>query len=126
MKTRPIAVFSFLFVFCSLFFGSLVVGEQMNYVGGKESKKYHRTDCELVKRIYKDDKVPFESSKLAEKDKYRPCLVCCPDRPRGQSRKFSAGDSGRPVKAGHTESLPNSKSPPAQPNQRPDEFPPSE
>jgi hypothetical protein len=88
------------------------------FVASKESKKYHRIECELVKRIYKLDKVSYESSAKAEKGGYKPCHVCRPDQliettTSGLSNPSPWSKPERPAKTGSSGNMPFAIPPPA-------------
>lgn len=48
------------------------------FVGNKNSKVFHRNDCESVAATKDKNKVFFESSEQAEQSGYRPCKNCNP------------------------------------------------
>jgi len=57
---------------------SQVTGEPEYYIGNKNSKIFHRPDCEWAKKIAPQNKVIFKSKEEAIKAGYRPCKVCKP------------------------------------------------
>lgn len=48
------------------------------YIGSKNTKKYHREDCQYVKTISDKNKVYFSSSQEAQNEGYIPCKACNP------------------------------------------------
>ena len=48
------------------------------YIGSRNTKKYHREDCQYVKTISDKNKVYFSSSQEAQKEGYIPCKACNP------------------------------------------------
>lgn len=48
------------------------------YMGSKNTKKYHREDCQYVKTISDKNKVYFSSSQEAQDEGYIPCKACNP------------------------------------------------
>lgn len=48
------------------------------YIGSRNTKKYHREDCQYVKTISDNNKVYFSSSQEAQKEGYIPCKACNP------------------------------------------------
>lgn len=48
------------------------------YIGSRNTKKYHREDCQYVKTISDKNKVYFSSSQVAQKEGYIPCKACNP------------------------------------------------
>ena len=46
------------------------------FVGSKNSNKYHRLDCMCVKNISKENKVGFVSAKQAKSLKFSACGLC--------------------------------------------------
>jgi len=48
------------------------------YTGSKNTKKYHREDCQYVKTISDKNKVYFSSSQEAQNEGYIPCKACNP------------------------------------------------
>ncbi len=111
MRTRLFAVFSLLFVLTSFVLGPLAAAEE-GFVAGKESKRYHRADCALVKRIYKPERVYFESAAKAVKAGYAPCPVCHPER----ALNNPWGAPPRPGKAGSSMNMPSAVPKPAEPD----------
>jgi len=60
------------------------IAEEMNFVGSKDSNKYHRPSCGWAKRIQSEDKIYFPSPEAAKNRGYIPCGVCKPGRRRKQ------------------------------------------
>ena len=48
------------------------------YIGSKNTKKYHKEDCQYVKTISDKNKVYFSSSQEAQNEGYIPCKACNP------------------------------------------------
>ena len=48
------------------------------YIGSKNTKKYHREDCQYVKTISDKNNVYFSSSQEAQNEGYIPCKACNP------------------------------------------------
>lgn len=48
------------------------------YIGSRNTKKYHREDCQYVKTISDKNKVYFSSSQEAQNEGYIPCKACNP------------------------------------------------
>lgn len=48
------------------------------YIGSKNTKKYHREDCQYVETISDKNKVYFSSSQEAQNEGYIPCKACNP------------------------------------------------
>ncbi len=48
------------------------------YIGSKNTKKYHKEDCQYVKTISDKNKVYFSSSQEAQNEGYIPCKSCNP------------------------------------------------
>lgn len=48
------------------------------YIGSRNTKKYHREDCQYVKTISDKNKVYFSSSQEAQKEGYITCKACNP------------------------------------------------
>ena len=48
------------------------------YIGSKNTKKYHKEDCQYVKTISDKNKVYFGSSQEAQNEGYIPCKACNP------------------------------------------------
>lgn len=48
------------------------------YIGSRNTKKYHREDCQYVKTISDKNKVYFSSSQEAKNEGYIPCKACNP------------------------------------------------
>lgn len=48
------------------------------YIGSKNTKKYHKEDCQYVKTISDKNKVYFSSSQEAQDEGYIPCKACNP------------------------------------------------
>lgn len=48
------------------------------YIGSRNTKKYHREDCQYVKTISDKNKVYFSSSQEGQKEGYIPCKACNP------------------------------------------------
>ncbi|SFE00872.1 micrococcal nuclease [Thermoanaerobacter thermohydrosulfuricus] len=57
---------------------SQAAGEPEYYIGNRNSKIFHRPDCQWAKKIAPQNKVIFESREEAIKAGYRPCKVCRP------------------------------------------------
>jgi len=51
---------------------------QTSYVGSKNSKVFHRSECHFVKRILPENTVKFDSREKAIKRGKRPCKTCNP------------------------------------------------
>ncbi len=49
-----------------------------SYVGNKNSKIFHRSNCSFVNRMSNRNKVPFNSRNVAVNSGYRPCKKCRP------------------------------------------------
>lgn len=52
--------------------------KEWNYVASKNSKVFHRPDCEWVKKIKPDNLIGFKSREDAINSGRRPCKVCAP------------------------------------------------
>jgi methylphosphotriester-DNA--protein-cysteine methyltransferase len=61
--------------FILLLLAAVVVAE---YVGSKNSNKYHKTTCQWAQKIKSENRVTFKTAKDAEKAGYIPCKVCKP------------------------------------------------
>lgn len=48
------------------------------YIGNKNSKKFHRMDCEGAARMKEENKVSFKSREEALRNGYSPCSLCNP------------------------------------------------
>lgn len=48
------------------------------YIGNRNSKKFHRPDCEGVARMKEENKVSFKSREEAVSAGYTPCSLCQP------------------------------------------------
>ena len=60
------------------FSGVGVAQESKNYVGSKNSTKYHYTYCRWAQKINPNNLVTFNSAAEAQKAGYIPCKVCKP------------------------------------------------
>ncbi len=115
-----VMVLSLLFVPMVFFSGILHAKEQVSTViGGKASKKYHLPSCDVVKRIYGPERVYFISPEKAEKEGYKPCQMCRPER----LKESAAGSPGvdpwgrnKPRKGGSTGDMPTLREEPAKPD----------
>ncbi len=76
----------------ALIFGlSLTAGfaADCNFVGSKESDKYHTPACGAVKNIKAENKVCFQSAADAKKQGYVPCGLCKPGEAKIVASKSS-------------------------------------
>ena len=48
------------------------------YIGNKNTKKFHRSDCSSVTQMKDSNKVPFDTREEAINQGYEPCKVCNP------------------------------------------------
>lgn len=48
------------------------------FVASKDSDKFHKPDCRLVKNIKAENKITFATKEDAEKANYKPCAICFP------------------------------------------------
>lgn len=49
-----------------------------NFIGSKNSQKYHLTDCQGAKKISDHNKVWFDTEQEAAAAGYQPCAICLP------------------------------------------------
>lgn len=49
-------------------------------IGNSKSKKYHKPGRSCIKKIHEKNKIKFRTSRVAEKNGYIPCGVCCVDK----------------------------------------------
>ena len=59
--------------------------KEMNFVGSKDSSKYHHPSCGWAKRIPPKDRIYFPSTEAAKNYGYSPCKVCKPTKMGKQS-----------------------------------------
>ena len=62
----------------NLILPSIALSSGNNYIGSKESNKYHLYDCRWVKNIKKENVVEFKTVKEAIAAGYKPCETCKP------------------------------------------------
>lgn len=55
------------------------------YVGSTQSDRYHRTNCIVVRKIEKPNRLVFATAAEAVKAGYKPCRKCNPPLPGKQS-----------------------------------------
>ena len=63
---------------CLLLFNSPLSAADYQFVGSKNSNKYHYTSCRWAQKIYSENLVTFESVKDAKNNNYVACKVCKP------------------------------------------------
>ncbi|ATA72166.1 MULTISPECIES: Ada metal-binding domain-containing protein [Capnocytophaga] len=51
---------------------------QQSYVGNRNTKKFHRTDCNSVYKIKDKNKTKLKNRKTAIEQGYVPCKICKP------------------------------------------------
>ena len=54
------------------------INTDSQYIGNKNSKVYHSSDCKSVKKMSEKNKVVFNSVQEAESENYSPCKTCNP------------------------------------------------
>ena len=60
------------------------LSNEKNYIGSKESNKYHYENCRWVKKIKPEHIVKFKTGEEARNAGYEPCGTC---KPRKESLK---------------------------------------
>ncbi|HII07587.1 MAG TPA: DEAD/DEAH box helicase family protein [Methanotrichaceae archaeon] len=65
--------------------GKVETAEVMNFVGSRDSNKYHHPSCGWAKRIPAEDLISFPNPEAAKSRGYFPCRVCKPNGRRKQS-----------------------------------------
>ena len=78
--------------------GALFLGltslAQADFVGSKDSDKYHTMDCPIVKNIKEANKVIFKTAAEAQKAGYKACKKCQPGETAAVDAKFVASKDG--------------------------------
>jgi hypothetical protein len=62
--------------------GKVETAKEMNFVGSRDSNKYHLPSCGWAERIPSEDRIYFPSPEAAKSRGYKPCRVCRPNRGR--------------------------------------------
>jgi superfamily II DNA or RNA helicase len=67
--------------------GEVETSEEMNFVGSKDSNKYHHPSCGWAERIPFEDRIWFSTSEDAKNRGYFPCRVCKPKKKGKRDRR---------------------------------------
>ncbi|HOO53624.1 MAG TPA: DEAD/DEAH box helicase family protein [Methanothrix sp.] len=62
--------------------GNVETAEVPNFVGSRDSNKYHLPSCGWAERIPSEDRIYFPSTEAAKSRGYKPCMVCKPNMRR--------------------------------------------